>query len=278
MRARRGRRGTSRVAHGRRRLPRARRQPPARLRPRRRGRAIRHAVAAARGGRDWCWSPWAESGRRTRWVTLAIAADRHLAEPLFAALPPVLKVGCAPRAPLAWPCRFARVLAVRHRRAAPRGHGRALAGGRSWCSSRALRRHVGEDLADEVSGWLAGLKRPPTSAPHSPSCTAGPGEHWTVEEQPGESRSGVALRRWRSASRWSRASPSSGSSTRVRVGARGAPSITAHSIETIAEGAGYEAVSSFSRAFKRAYGKPPSVRRRKSRRRRVRGRSTSTPS
>ena len=43
---------------------------------------------------------------------------------------------------------------------------------------------------------------------------------------------------------------------------------TAHSIETIAESAGYEAVNSFSRAFKRVFGKPPSVWRRKPRRRR----------
>jgi transcriptional regulator GlxA family with amidase domain len=43
---------------------------------------------------------------------------------------------------------------------------------------------------------------------------------------------------------------------------------TAHSIETVAEGAGYEAVNSFSRAFKRAFGKPPSVWRRKTRRKR----------
>jgi transcriptional regulator GlxA family with amidase domain len=43
---------------------------------------------------------------------------------------------------------------------------------------------------------------------------------------------------------------------------------TARSIESVAEDAGYEAVSSFSRAFKRAFGKPPSVWRRKSRKRR----------
>ena len=38
--------------------------------------------------------------------------------------------------------------------------------------------------------------------------------------------------------------------------------------ETIADDAGYEAVNSFSRAFKRAFGKPPSVWRRRSRKRR----------
>ena len=39
-------------------------------------------------------------------------------------------------------------------------------------------------------------------------------------------------------------------------------------IAALAEGAGYEAVTSFSRAFKRTFGKPPSVWRRKSQRRR----------
>jgi transcriptional regulator GlxA family with amidase domain len=43
---------------------------------------------------------------------------------------------------------------------------------------------------------------------------------------------------------------------------------TPRSIESVSEDAGYESVTAFSRAFKRAFGKPPSVWRVRARRKR----------
>ena len=129
----------------------------------------------------------------------------------------------------------------------------------------ALRRHV-EDLPPGGSGWLAGLNDRYVGAALA-LVHGRPGEHWTVERlarQVGLSRSALA-------ERFSLVvgEPIFGFLTRVRLQlAAHELATTAHSIEAIAEGAGYEAVNSFSRAFKRVYGKPPSVWRRKSRRKR----------
>jgi len=204
------------------------------------------------------------SGRRTRWVTLAICIDRHLAHPLFAALPPVLKAGLRGTAPLAW---LADSLGLSLSGSdAPRPGGTAaLSRVAELVLIEALRRHV-EDLPPGGSGWLAGLNDRYVGAALA-LVHGRPGEHWTVERlarQVGLSRSALA-------ERFSLAvgEPIFGFLTSVRLQlAAHELATTAHSIETIAEGAGYEAVNSFSRAFKRAFGKPPSIWRRKSRRRR----------
>ena len=203
-------------------------------------------------------------GRRTRWATLAIGADRHLAEPLFAALPATLKIGLRGTAPLHW---LADSLGFSLSGTdAPRPGGTAaLSRVAELVLIEALRRHV-EDLPPGGSGWLAGLNDRYVGAALA-LVHGRPGEHWTVERlarQVGLSRSALA-------DRFSLVvgEPIFGFLTRVRLQlAAHELATTAHSIETIAEGAGYEAVNSFSRAFKRVYGKPPSVWRRKSRRKR----------
>ena len=204
------------------------------------------------------------SGRRTRWVTLAISVDRHLAEPLFAALPPVLKVGLRGTAPLAW-LSDSLGFALSGTDAPRPGGTAALSRVAELVLIEALRRHV-EDLPPGGSGWLAGLNDRYVGAALA-LVHGRPGEHWTVERlarQVGLSRSALA-------ERFSLAvgEPIFGFLTRVRLQlAAHELASTAQSIEAIAEGAGYEAVNSFSRAFKRVYGKPPSVWRRKSRRKR----------
>ncbi len=203
------------------------------------------------------------SGRRTRWVTLAISADRHLAEPLFAALPPVLRSGLRGTAPLAW---LSDSLGLSLSGTdAPRAGGTAsLSRVAELVLIEALRRHV-ESLPPGGAGWLAGLNDRYVGAALA-LVHGRPGEHWTVERlarQVGLSRSALA-------ERFSQVvgEPIFGFLTQVRLQLAAHELLTtARSIESIAEDAGYEAVNSFSRAFKRAFGKPPSVWRRKRRRR-----------
>lgn len=203
------------------------------------------------------------SGRRTRWVTLAIGADRHLAEPLFAALPPVLRSGLRGTAPLAW---LSDSLGLTLSGTdAPRPGGTAsLSRVAELVLIEALRRHV-ESLPPGGSGWLAGLNDRYVGAALA-LVHGRAGEHWTVERlarQVGLSRSALA-------ERFSQVvgEPIFGFLTRVRLQLAAHELLTTErSIETIADDAGYEAVNSFSRAFKRVFGKPPSVWRRKPRRR-----------
>ena len=204
------------------------------------------------------------SGRRTRWVTLAISADRHLAEPLFAALPPVLKSGLRGTAPLAW-LADSLGLSLSGTDAPRPGGTAALSRVAELVLIESLRRHV-EDLPPGGSGWLAGLNDRHVGAALA-LVHGRPGEHWSVERlarQVGLSRSGLA-------DRFSLVvgEPIFGFLTRVRLQlAAHALATTAQSIEAVAKEAGYEAVNSFSRAFKRVFGKPPSVWRRRPRRRR----------
>jgi AraC-like DNA-binding protein len=203
------------------------------------------------------------SGRRTRWVTLAIAADRHLAEPLFAALPPVLKSGLRGTAPLAW-LSDSLGLSLSGTDAPRAGGTAALSRVAELVLIEALRRHV-ESLPPGGAGWLAGLNDRYVGAALA-LVHGRPGEHWTVERlarQVGLSRSALA-------ERFSQVvgEPIFGFLTQVRLQLAAHELLTtARSIESIAEDAGYEAVNSFSRAFKRAFGKPPSLWRRRRRRR-----------
>ncbi|MBK6982206.1 MAG: AraC family transcriptional regulator [Betaproteobacteria bacterium] len=204
------------------------------------------------------------SGRRTRWVTLAIAADRHLAEPVFGALPRVLKTGLRGTAPLAW-LSDSLGLSLSGTDAPRPGGTAALSRVAELVLIEALRRHV-EAIAPGGSGWLAGLNDRYVGGALA-VVHGRPGEHWTVERlarQVGLSRSALA-------ERFSLVvgEPIFGFLTRVRLQLAAHELLsTTHAIETIAQGAGYEAVNSFSRAFKRVFGKPPSVWRRKFRRKR----------
>jgi len=204
------------------------------------------------------------SGRRARWATLAITADRHLAESLFGALPPVLKVGLRGTAPLAW-LADSLGLSLSGTDAPRPGGAAALSRVAELVLIEALRRHV-ESLPPGGSGWLAGLNDRYVGAALA-HVHGRPGEHWTVERlarQVGLSRSALA-------ERFSLVvgEPIFAFLTRVRLQLAAHELVTtSRAIQTIAEDAGYEAVTSFSRAFKRVFGKPPSVWRRKSQRKR----------
>jgi AraC-like DNA-binding protein len=203
------------------------------------------------------------SGRRTRWATLAFASERHLAESLYAALPDVLRVELRGSAPLAW---FGDSLGLSLSGTdAPRpGAAAALARVAELVLIEALRRHV-EGLPPGGSGWLAGLNDRYVGSALA-LVHGRPGEDWTVERlarQVGLSRSALA-------ERFSlvMGEPIFAFLTRVRLQLAAHELLTTESpIGSIAEDAGYESVTAFSRAFKRAFAKPPSLWRKKQRRR-----------
>ncbi|MGE0356130.1 MAG: AraC family transcriptional regulator [Burkholderiales bacterium] len=204
------------------------------------------------------------TGRRARWATLAISADRHLAEPLFAALPAALVASLRGTPPLAW-LTDSLGLSLSGSDAPRPGGAAALSRVAELVLIESLRRHV-ESLPPGGTGWLAALNDRHVGAALA-LVHGRPGEHWTVERlarQGGLSRSALA-------ERFSLVvgEPIFGFLTRVRLQlAAHALATTPRSIEAVAREAGYEAVNSFSRAFKRVFGKPPSVWRRKPRRRR----------
>jgi len=214
------------------------------------------------------------SGRRTRWVTLAITFERHLAEPLFAALPSVLRAGLRGTAPLAW-LSDSLGLSLSGSDAPRPGGTAALSRVAELVLIETLRRHV-EDLPPGGKGWLAGLNDRYVGAALA-LVHGRPGEQWTVERlarQVGLSRSALA-------ERFSQVvgEPIFGFLTQVRLQLAAHELLTTdHSIESIAEDAGYEAVNSFSRAFKRSFGKPPSVWRRRSARKTRKARFAIRPS
>jgi transcriptional regulator GlxA family with amidase domain len=98
-----------------------------------------------------------------------------------------------------------------------------------------------------------------------------PGENWTVERlgrQVGLSRSALAERFTHRMGE-----PVIAFLTHVRLQLAAEELVaTSRSIESVSEDAGYESVTAFSRAFKRAFGAAPSLWRRKPRRRTTRTR------
>lgn len=201
------------------------------------------------------------SGRSTRWIMLTFACERHLAEPLLAALPPVVFVDLAGAAPMEWltgalslvlsssDAPFPGVAATRSRLA-------------EIVFVEALARFV-QSLPPGGHGWLAGLND--RYVGRALALVHGrPSEAWTLEKlgrQVGLSRSALAerfgevmgepifafLTRWR----LQLAAESLRGSTRP--------------IGAIARAAGYESPGAFSAAFRRSFGKPPSTWRAKAR-------------
>jgi transcriptional regulator GlxA family with amidase domain len=126
-----------------------------------------------------------------------------------------------------------------------------------------VRRHI-ESTAPGASGWVAALNDRYVGRALA-LMHARPGENWTVERlarQVGLSRSALAERFVQVLgeppitylSRW-----------RLRLAAQKLVS-TRRTVESIAADAGYESSGAFAHAFKRTFGKPPSIwRKRKNR-------------
>jgi len=202
-------------------------------------------------------------GRATRWISLLTTCERHLAEPLLAALPPVVKVDLSNASALYW-LTDALGLTLSASAAPPIGAAAERSRLAELVVIEALSRYV-YWLPPGGTGWLAALND--RYVGRALALVHGrPSEPWTVEKlgrQVGLSRSALAehfsqvmgepifayLTRWR-----------------LQLAAEFLLT-TRRPIAAIAHEAGYESAGAFSSAFKRVFGKPPSIWRGRSRRR-----------
>jgi len=202
-------------------------------------------------------------GTPARWISIAATFEPHLAEPLLACLPSLLRVELLGAPALNW-LTGALGLHLSASDAPPVGEGAKRERLAELAIVEALRRHV-HAMPPGGKGWLAGLND--RYVGRALALVHGrPGEPWTVERlgrQVGLSRSALAerfsevmgepiiafLTRWR-----------------LQLAAEFLLA-TPRPIESIAREAGYESASAFSHAFRRAFRKPPSVWRKRARRR-----------
>ena len=201
-------------------------------------------------------------GAATRWILLTSSCERHLAEPLMASLPSVIKVDLNNAAALYWLI-DALGLTLSNSAAPPVGATAERARLAELVMIEALSRYV-YWLPPGGKGWLAGLND--RFVGRALALVHGrPSEPWTVERlgrHVGLSRSALAERFgdvmgepiFAFLTRW-----------RLQLAAESLLT-TARTIESIAHDAGYESAGAFSAIFKRTFGKPPSVWRRKRRR------------
>lgn len=201
-------------------------------------------------------------GAATRWLALWVTCERHLAEPLVAALPAVTKVDLNNAAALYW-LTDALGLTLSASAAPPVGASAERSRLAELVMIEALSRHI-YWLPPGGTGWLAALND--RYVGRALALVHGrPSEPWTVDKlgrQVGLSRSALAehfskvmgepifayLTRWR-----------------LQLAAE-ILLTTQRPIESIAGEAGYESAGAFSAAFKRVFGSPPSIWRKKRRR------------
>jgi AraC-like DNA-binding protein len=200
-------------------------------------------------------------GESTRWIVLTTGCERHLALPLIASLPRVMKVELGNASALLWLI-DALGLTLSTSAAPPVGASAERARLAELVMIEALSRYVYWHPPSD-KGWLAGLSD--RFVGRALALVHGrPSESWTVEKlgrQVGLSRSALAERFgdvmgepiFSFLTRW-----------RLQMAAEFLLTTT-RPIAAIAHEAGYESAGAFSAAFKRAFGKPPSVWRRKRR-------------
>ena len=204
-----------------------------------------------------------DSGPATRWIALTLIFERHLAEPLLSALPPVTRVDLNNASALYW-LTDALGLTLSASSAPPVGASAERSRLAELVVIEALSRHI-YWLPPGGTGWLAGLND--LYVGRALALVHGrPEEPWTVERLGRH----VGLSRSALAERFSQvmAEPIFTYLTRWRLHLAADYLLTTRrSVESIAHDAGYESASAFSQAFKRVFGKPPSMWRRKTRRR-----------
>ncbi len=194
-------------------------------------------------------------GSATRFVMLSFGCERHLAQPLLSALPRVVFVDLTGAAPLEWltdalslvlsssDAPFLGATATRSRLA-------------EIVFIEALARFV-QSMPPGGEGWLAGLND--RYVGRTLALVHGrPSESWTVEKLGRQ----VRLSRSALAERFAMVmgEPIFAFLTRWRLQLAAEFLLTTdRSIRSIAHQAGYESAGAFSVAFRRAFGKPPSV-------------------
>ena len=201
------------------------------------------------------------AGAATRWIALSVSCERHLADPLLASLPAVMRVDLNGASALHW-LTDALGLTLSASAAPPVGATAERARLAELVIVEALSRYV-HWLPPGGKGWLAGLND--RYVGRALALVHGrPAEPWTVERlgrQVGLSRSALAERFsdvmgepiFAFLTRW-----------RLQVAAEFLLA-TRRPVEAIAHEAGYESAGAFSVAFKRVFGKPPSIWRRRTR-------------
>lgn len=197
-------------------------------------------------------------GAKTRLVCGYLGSEGIADNPVLNALPPVIQLSVDDSGGAEW-IRSTFQHAANEVASGRPGSATVLAKLSELLFVEAVRRYL-EDLPEEETGWLAGLKDPYLSRVlalvHGDST-----RDWTVEElgrQVGLSRSALAERFTRILgtspmhylTQW-----------RMQIAAQRLRS-TNLSLAQIAEEVGYESEASFSRAFKKAYGRPPATWRR----------------
>lgn len=203
-------------------------------------------------------------GNATRWISLTFTCEPHLALPLLAALPPVVRVDLTGAPPLQW-LRDGLGLVLSASDAPFLGAAATRALLAQLLFVEALARFV-QAQPPGGRGWLAGLND--RYVGRTLALVHGrPSEPWTVE------RLGrlVGLSRSSLADRFSdvMGEPIFAFLTRWRLQLAAETLLAStRSVDSIARDAGYESASAFSHAFKRAFGKPPTAWRRKRRKKR----------
>lgn len=216
-----------------------------------------------------------ESGEAARWVALQSQCERHLADPLLACLPAVLRVDILGAPALNW-LTASLGLNLSGSDAPPVAASAKRDRLAELVILEALRRHVNAQPAGG-KGWLAGLND--RFVGRALALVHGrPSEPWTVEKLGRH----VGLSRSALADRFSdvMGEPIFAFLTRWRLQLAAESLLTTpRSIESIAHEAGYESPGAFSHAFKRVFRKPPSVwRKRVNRQRNARERKGSDTS
>jgi AraC-like DNA-binding protein len=199
-------------------------------------------------------------GRLTRWISFSLSCERHLALTLVDALPRVVLVDLARAPALEW-LTDALGLVLTASDAPYLGAAATRARLAELVFVEALARFI--QSTPRGTGWLAGLND--RYVGRALALVHGrPEDAWTVEKlgrQVGLSRSALA-------ERFSdvMGEPIFAFLTRWRLQLAAEYLITTRRpIGSIARDAGYESAGAFSAAFKREFGKPPSVWRRKRR-------------
>jgi AraC-like DNA-binding protein len=194
-------------------------------------------------------------GEKTRIVCGFLGCDRLDGNPLAGALPPLLRFDARQGSAAAW-MKSSMEFAADEIAARRAGSETVLAKLSELLFVEALRRYV-EELPDEQTGWLAGLKDPFVSRALSLLHGRVAGQ-WTVDDLGRE----VGLSRSALADRFTRLI----GEPPMRYLARWRSQVAAHQLRKsdtplarIAEQVGYESEAAFNRAFKRAFGVPPAT-------------------
>jgi AraC-like DNA-binding protein len=197
-------------------------------------------------------------GEATRFICGYLACDRRASRTLLGSLPPMLRLELGDISLSGWLADLLRLGVVESRAQKP-GSQSLLAKLSELAFTEALRRYA-QSGTPELKGWLAGLQDPFVGRALA-LLHGQPTRDWSVDELARE----VALSRSALAERFSSiiGEPPIQYLIRWRLTlAAQALRRNSDAIALVAERSGYESEASFTRAFKREFGVPPTVWRR----------------